>query len=43
MGMNLDVAVEKLNIMGKMQLVLQMNMDAPFPHVSLITMTFLEK
>ena len=43
MGMDLDVAVEKLNISGKMQLILHLNMDTPFPHISTVTVSFQEK
>ena len=43
MGMNLDVAIEKLNIMGKMQMVVQFDMDMPFPHVASVSIAFIEK
>ena len=43
MGMNLDVALEKLNITGKMQFLLHLDMDMPFPHVASVTVCFLEK
>ncbi len=41
--MTLDVAIEKLNISGKMQFVTYLDMDAPFPHISSISFAFLEK
>ena len=41
--MNLDVAVEKLYVMGKLQLVIHLDKDTPFPHVSAMTILFLEK
>jgi len=43
LGMTLDVAVEKLNLAGQMQIILNMNMDCPFPHVSDATFSFIEK
>ncbi|KAK2187825.1 hypothetical protein NP493_153g05005 [Ridgeia piscesae] len=43
MGMNLDVAVEGLCIMGKLQLVVHLDKDTPFPHISSLTVFFLEK
>ena len=41
--MYLDVAVEKLNVTGKMQVIVNFNMDSPFPHISAISVSFLEK
>ena len=41
--MNLDVAIEKLNVTGKMQFLLHMDMDTTFPHVTSVTISFLEK
>ena len=43
MGMNMDVAVEKLNICGKMQMVIQMDMNTSFPHMSSFSLSFQEK
>lgn len=43
MGMNMDVAVEKLHITGKMQFLLNLDMDCSFPHITSVTLSFLEK
>ena len=43
MGKNLLVSVEKLNITGKLQLILHMSMDTAFPHISSVTLSFVEK
>ncbi|KAJ8876232.1 hypothetical protein PR048_024142 [Dryococelus australis] len=42
-GVDLDVAVEKLNISGKMYMMLTFNMDAPFPHITHLSFAFVEK
>lgn len=39
----MDVALEKLNITGKLQLVLHLDMDTAFPHIKSVTVSFLEK
>ena len=41
--MNLDVAIEKLNITGKMQMLVNLDMDMPFPHVASVSVSFIEK
>jgi len=38
-----DIAVEKLNISGKMQFIVHLDMDMTFPHISAITFSFTEK
>ena len=43
MGMNLDMAVEQLHIAGKLQLLLHMDKDRAFPHISSVTLSFIEK
>jgi hypothetical protein len=42
-GTSLDVCVEKLNLSGKMQLVLNLDSSTSFPHISSVSVTFLEK
>uniref|UniRef100_T1JGR7 C2 domain-containing protein n=1 Tax=Strigamia maritima TaxID=126957 RepID=T1JGR7_STRMM len=42
-GMDLDIAIEKLNINGKLSLTLNLNMDSSFPHVTKASFSFLEK
>ncbi|KAK2158561.1 hypothetical protein LSH36_167g03038 [Paralvinella palmiformis] len=42
-GMVTDIAVEKLNISGKMQFIVHLDMDMTFPHISAITFSFTEK
>ncbi|XP_061173076.1 uncharacterized protein LOC133182305 isoform X2 [Saccostrea echinata] len=42
-GLNFDVAVEGLSINGNLQLICNMSMDVPFPHVSKVTASFREK
>ncbi|KAJ9589915.1 hypothetical protein L9F63_016976, partial [Diploptera punctata] len=42
-GMDLDLAVEKLNISGKIYLTFTLNMEAPFPHITHLNVTFMEK
>ena len=39
-GLNFDVAVEELHVTGTLQLILQMSMDVPFPHVTKATVSF---
>ena len=43
MGMNMDVAVEKLNICGKMQMIINFDMNTSFPHVQTLSLSFQEK
>ncbi|XP_078593526.1 uncharacterized protein LOC144871656 isoform X5 [Branchiostoma floridae x Branchiostoma japonicum] len=43
MGANIDIAVEKLNISGKMQFVLHMDNVTKFPHIARATICFIEK
>nr|CAD7432746.1 unnamed protein product [Timema monikensis] len=43
MGMDLDIAVEKLNVSGRMYATLTLNMDAPFPHITHLSLTFVDK
>ncbi|ELT88133.1 hypothetical protein CAPTEDRAFT_221179 [Capitella teleta] len=43
MGMDMDAAVEKLHITGKMHFLLNMDMNCSFPHISSVTLSFLEK
>ncbi|PNF42532.1 hypothetical protein B7P43_G08114, partial [Cryptotermes secundus] len=42
-GMDLDLAMEKLNISGKIYATFTLNMEAPFPHITHLNLTFLEK
>lgn len=42
-GLDLDVAVEKLNISGKIYATLTLDMEAPFPHITHLTLTFIEQ
>jgi Ca2+-dependent lipid-binding protein len=42
-GMDLDLAMEKLNINGKMYATFTLNMEAPFPHITHLNLTFVEK
>lgn len=42
-GLDLDVAVEKLNISGKIYATLTLDMDAPFPHITHLNLTFIEQ
>lgn len=39
----LDIAVEKLNLSGLMQVIVRLDMDAPFPHIASASVSFLEK
>jgi Ca2+-dependent lipid-binding protein len=41
--MDLDLAVEKLNISGKIYATLTLNREAPFPHVTHLNLTFMEQ
>ena len=41
--MAVDLAVEKLNISGKMQIIVHLDMDMTFPHVTAVTVSFMEK
>jgi Ca2+-dependent lipid-binding protein len=41
--MDLDLAMEKLNISGRIYITFSLNMDAPFPHVTHLTLSFLER
>ncbi|CAG2068333.1 unnamed protein product [Timema podura] len=43
MGMDLDIAVEKLNVSGRVYATLTLNMDAPFPHITHLSLTFVDK
>jgi Ca2+-dependent lipid-binding protein len=42
-GMDLDLAMEKLNISGKIYVRFTLNMEAPFPHITHLNLTFMEK
>ncbi|XP_059473484.1 uncharacterized protein LOC132195473 isoform X2 [Neocloeon triangulifer] len=42
-GMDLDLAMEKLNISGRIYITFTLNMDAPFPHVTHFSLSFLER
>lgn len=42
-GMDLDLAVEKLHISGKIYATLTLNMEAPFPHITHLNLTFIEQ
>lgn len=42
-GLDLDVAVEKLNISGKIYATLTLDMEAPFPHITHLNLTFMEQ
>ena len=39
-GLTFDVAVEELHVTGTLQIVLQMSMDVPFPHVTKASFSF---
>ncbi|XP_049764744.1 uncharacterized protein LOC126094274 [Schistocerca cancellata] len=43
MGVDLDLAVEKLNISGRISGTLTLSLDVPFPHISHLSLTFIEK
>lgn len=40
---DVDVSFKNLQVIGKIQLIVQFSMDVPFPHISKATVTFLEK
>ncbi|XP_046401824.1 uncharacterized protein LOC124167829 [Ischnura elegans] len=42
-GMDLDVAVEKLSVAGRVRATLTMDVDTPFPHFSRLVLTFLQE
>ncbi|XP_069673106.1 uncharacterized protein [Periplaneta americana] len=42
-GMDLDLAMEKLNISGKIYVTFTLNMEAPFPHITHLNLTFIDK
>lgn len=42
-GMDVDVAMEKLYISGKLAVTFTVDLDAPFPHVSNVSICFVEK
>ncbi|XP_071454089.1 uncharacterized protein [Hetaerina americana] len=42
-GMDLDVAIEKLSIAGRARATLTMDADTPFPHFSRLVLTFLQE
>ncbi|KAK6635343.1 hypothetical protein RUM44_000594 [Polyplax serrata] len=42
-GMHLDVAMEKLNVCGKLEVLLTVDMEASFPHVTEVSVMFIEK
>lgn len=42
-GVDLDVAMEKLNLCGKLDITLTVDMDSPFPHITDVTIMFTEK
>ncbi|XP_064085021.1 uncharacterized protein LOC135200357 isoform X2 [Macrobrachium nipponense] len=42
-GVDLDVAVEKLAVLGRVVLTLTLNMEAPFPHLTRIALSFTDK
>lgn len=43
MGLSLEVSIERMEMNASVQLVLHLDMDAPFPHVSSVSMLFTEK
>uniref|UniRef100_A0A646QE25 Tricalbin-1 n=1 Tax=Hemiscolopendra marginata TaxID=943146 RepID=A0A646QE25_9MYRI len=42
-GVDLDVAMEKLNISGKLNIAFHLSMECPFPHITKISFTFIDK
>lgn len=42
-GMDVDVAMEKLYICGKLAVTFTVDLDSPFPHVSNVSICFVEK
>lgn len=43
MGMDLDIAVERLNLDGNVLVTFTLDLNAPFPHVTRLSFTFLEE
>lgn len=43
MGVDIDVGVEKLAVLGRVVVMLTLDMEAPFPHITRISLTFTEK
>lgn len=43
MGVDIDVGVEKLAVLGRVVVTLTLDMEAPFPHITRISLTFTEK
>nr|XP_006815506.1 PREDICTED: uncharacterized protein LOC102802144 [Saccoglossus kowalevskii] len=43
MGIDVDVAVENLNVNGKAQVILHMNSHTAFPHIAKATISFVER
>ncbi|KAK8377710.1 hypothetical protein O3P69_013981 [Scylla paramamosain] len=43
MGVELDVGVEKLAVLGRVVVTATLDMEAPFPHVSRLSLSFTEK
>jgi len=41
--MSIDVAMEKLSMSGIVQLIVSLEMDAAFPHVSFASVSFVRK
>ena len=42
-GMSVDVALEKLNMSGVIQLIVTLNQDTAFPHVLSASLSFVKK
>ncbi len=42
-GCDFDVLVEGINVSGSVQAVVNIDFEAPFPHISSITATFVRK
>lgn len=42
-GVDLDVAVEKLAVLGRVVVTLTLNMEAPFPHLTRLSFSFTDK
>ncbi|XP_053395877.1 uncharacterized protein LOC123544970 isoform X2 [Mercenaria mercenaria] len=42
-GLSFDTAVEELRIKGRLQIVLHMSMEVPFPHITKATVSFSEE
>ncbi|XP_047478110.1 uncharacterized protein LOC125031428 isoform X1 [Penaeus chinensis] len=43
MGVDLDVAVEKLAVLGRVMVTATLDMEAPFPHLTRLSLSFTEK